>query len=344
MKVPEPKKLPSGTWRIQLRLDGQSIPVNAATSRECKQEAALIKAEYMAKKKLPGRGQITLEQCIDKYVNDRRNSLSPSTLRGYGIVKRNRFQKYMGMTAINIPWQRAINEESRLCSPKTLKNAWGVVAPAIKYCGLNVPEVRLPQRVKPKIIWIPPELIPKFLKAIEGTSCELGALLALHSLRRSEIYGLEIDTWNKIDLSAGAMGTIKVSGACVPDENHKFVQKSTNKNASSQRTVNIMIPRLRELLIEARKNGGSILGGSPNTLTHRIKRVCKLNDLPVVTAHGLRHSFASLGCALGMTEGEIMAMGGWSDHGTVHAIYEHYSEYQRLQSSNKMSQFFMENT
>ena len=35
MKVPKPRKLASGTWFIQMRLDGESVPVSAATRSEC---------------------------------------------------------------------------------------------------------------------------------------------------------------------------------------------------------------------------------------------------------------------------------------------------------------------
>ena len=46
MKVPEPRKLKSGTWFVQLRLDGQSISVTAPTKTECRTKAELIKAKY----------------------------------------------------------------------------------------------------------------------------------------------------------------------------------------------------------------------------------------------------------------------------------------------------------
>ena len=38
MKVPAPRKLPSGSWFIQLRLGGESIPVTAATAKDCTRE------------------------------------------------------------------------------------------------------------------------------------------------------------------------------------------------------------------------------------------------------------------------------------------------------------------
>ena len=45
MKIPKARKLPSGTWHIQLRLGGESITVNARTEKECVRQAQIIKAE-----------------------------------------------------------------------------------------------------------------------------------------------------------------------------------------------------------------------------------------------------------------------------------------------------------
>lgn len=339
MKIPEPKKLKSGTWFIQLRLtsaDGSlvSVPVSAPTKKECVRRAELIKAEHRSGKRSASKSELTLADCFSRYIDSHRGVLSPSTLRGYLTLSRNRFVACLSVPVVKINWQEAVSAESSLCSAKTLKNAWGLVSASLAYSGFPVPGIRLPQVIKPEINWIPPEQIPAFLEAVCGSTCEVGALLALHGLRRSELFALD---WGKIDLTAGV---IKVRGAKIPDEEHKFVSRPENKTQTSRRNVQIMIPRLLELLAQAQRDGLPIISGSPNTLSHRIKRCCELNGLPPVTAHGLRHSFASLGCHLGIPEGEIAAMGGWNDIATVHKIYEHYSEYQRLQSSNLMSSFF----
>ena len=47
MKVPEPRKLKSGTWFIQMRLGGESIPVSAPTRTECIKQAEKIKADHL---------------------------------------------------------------------------------------------------------------------------------------------------------------------------------------------------------------------------------------------------------------------------------------------------------
>lgn len=94
MKVPEPRKLKSGSYFIQLRLNGVSVPVTARTAKECKRQAELIKAEHRAGKRVvqEHKSDPTLGQAIDAYIASRRNVLSPSTIRGYEMIRRHRFQ------------------------------------------------------------------------------------------------------------------------------------------------------------------------------------------------------------------------------------------------------------
>ena len=102
MKVPNPRKLKSGTWFIQLRLGGESIPVSAKTKKDCIAQAQFIKAEYKAgkrerKKKEPEvKKSLTLSEAIDAYIEKRDAVLSPATIRGYRNIQRSRFKSTMG--------------------------------------------------------------------------------------------------------------------------------------------------------------------------------------------------------------------------------------------------------
>ena len=82
MYIPEPKKNKDGTWSIQLRINKQSIMVNADSAKECKRRAAIVKAEAQNAAKPIKKSELTLTQAIDEYINTRQNSLSPSTIRG----------------------------------------------------------------------------------------------------------------------------------------------------------------------------------------------------------------------------------------------------------------------
>lgn len=124
MKVPEPRKLKSGTWFIQLRLSGESIPVSAPTRTECIKQAEKIKADYRNGQRLPCKSTQTLEQCVTAYIDAKRGVLSPSTIREYKSMSRNRFTAQMKKPVREITnWQSIVSAEAKSVKPKTLKNA-----------------------------------------------------------------------------------------------------------------------------------------------------------------------------------------------------------------------------
>ena len=154
------------------------------------------------------------------------------------------------------------------------------------------------------------EQIQVFLKAIEGDRCETAALLMLHGLRMSELLKLDAQTdITKTD--------IFVRGAMVPDKTFKLVEKKTNKNRTSTRTVPIVIPRLQQLIPDS----GKVVTVPRSTLNRRVVQICTAAGLPPCSPHDLRRSYASLGYHLKWSERTIMVLGGWSNIETVHKIY-----------------------
>ena len=205
MKVPKARKLPSGVWFIQLRLGGESIPVSARTEKECIRQAQLIKAEHLTGKRRKSEKiqdkDTTLGEAIDAYIASRSNVISPSTLTGYDKIRRTRFQDEMGRElSLILPreWVSIVNKEASLVGAKTLKNAWALVRSSVKYyTGEQLPEVPLPQSVPNERPFLDPEQIKIFMGAIHGGKYEIPLLLALSSLRQSEILGLQ---WGQVDL------------------------------------------------------------------------------------------------------------------------------------------------
>ena len=338
MKVPEPRKLKSGTWFIQMRLNGVSVPVSAPTAKECRDTAQLIKAEYRAgRRAVGGKSELTMRQAIDKYIMEKQNSLSPSTIRGYRTIQDNYYQQYMDVPIKSISnWQQVYDSERDRLSSKTLNNSFSFLASVYKHtAGAKITVEKVPTVVSRRNFLDYDEIL-RFCAAIKGLPWEAEALLALHSLRASELLDL---TWEDIDLDKGI---IRVRGATVPDENEKYVHKDTNKTEESARSVPIFIPRLLELL-KQRKSAGQRLRYYMRTcnLSEAIKTVCKENKLPEVTLHGLRHSFASL-CLLHLKipEDITMKLGGWSDYMTVHKIYTHVSKRDLRQHTIDLQAFF----
>lgn len=348
MKTPKPRRLPSGSWFIQLRLGKRSVSITEPTEKACVQKAQLIKAEHIAGKdtRSMDRSLNTLDKLLQHYINAKKPVLSPSTVRGYEAIRRTRFLAYKDRDPEKINWQRLVSDESRLCGPKTLKNAWALVAAAVQFNSGEKPAVTLPQVVSDEHPYLEAEQIPAFLDAIRGKPCELAALLGLHGLRRSEMFAL---TWEDIDLpssddnmSANSLGFLHVRGSMVHDEDGKLIRKKENKNRSSRRTVPIMIPRLAELLSVSPTGDKSsmVLTGHPNSVYKAVNSVCNKAGLPLIGVHGLRHSFASLAHSLGVPEAECMALGGWNDPQTMRKIYTHLDTAARLKASNAMTDFY----
>ena len=339
MKVPKPQKTASG-YRIQLRLGGKSIPVTASTAKECKHQAELIKSQYLAESKLPDRSTITLGQALESYIVSKSGSLSPSTIRGYRIIQRNRFKTLHDRPITSITpkeWQSAVSQEARLCSPKTLKNAVSVLDSAAKLsCGNGLPNAKLPGQIRHDTAYFNADQIKTFVKAVTPTKYAVPLLLALSSLRISEVFALR---WEDIPSNSKI---IHVRGAAVPDEHSKLVRKEQNKNMSSSRDVPIFIPELSLVLERDRQPQGCVSPVQEWALRKALRRICSENDLPNVTVHGLRHSFASLCHHLQIPEREAMAIGGWSDPKTMRNIYTHIAQSDIESYSSKIMDFYRE--
>lgn len=335
IRVPEPKKTPSGKWRIQLRAEGESVTED--TAAKCVAKARAIRAGFIEQKKKTG-AKLSLGDAIDTYISNTDNLFSPATKRGYSIIRRNRFQAYMDVDIKTFTdWQAMVNDEKKLCSTKTLHNAWGLVSAVLNFNKITPPKVKLSQVIVPDQPWLTYEQIPLFCKAIYGEPCELGALLALSSLRRSELCAV---TPGHVAVDGSS---VLVSGAIVPDENNTFVHKDENKTQQSRRTVPVFIPRLRELLCAMDRDCDFIVSMHPDTLRKRVNAICKKAGLPEVGLHGLRRSFASLGHHLGLSEQEVMAIGGWEDYQTVHKHYLKLSAKDHLRGHKKMERYYTKN-
>lgn len=346
MKVPNPRKLKSGTWFIQLRLNGESVPVSAATKKECIDRARLIKAEHKAGKRVAKQQKVekekspTLSEVIDRFIDSRENTWSPLTVRGYRIIQKYRFQSTMNRRIDTIApkeWQTIVNAEAKLCAPKTLKNAWGFIRSVIhSETGAYPPEVRMPTQLHGNKPFLLPDQITAFVAAVKDTPYAIPCYLGLHSLRASEIEGLK---WENIPKGAEF---ITVSGAVVLDEHNKRVEKRQNKSLASARNVPIMIPELKEALERERKPSGHVMQYSQNALRYGIRKICAENGLPNVGIHGLRRSFASLAYHLNIPERITMEIGGWDDPQTMHKIYIYIAQADIKRYNTKMMDFFQD--
>ena len=318
VRVPKPKRK-GNKWYSQVTVNDRRVYISGDSEEEYYAKARAAKTRQIEIKRTPSKQ--TLGEVIDKYIRDN-SVLSPSTLNAYKSYRGTRFKAYMDRSVASIPFQRMVSEEFSKVKAKTVHNAWHLVTASLKHSELPVPQVNLPQTVKAERPWLDFEQIGVFLAAIYNKPWEIGALLALNGLRRSEILHLTADD---IDLERGL---IYVRGASVIGDGNKLTDKDTNKNKTSTRDVHIVIPRLTYLLAG---RTGRLVALNPTTLYGLINGVCEKCGLPKVGVHGLRHSYISLCFHLGWNPQTVMREGGYSNLQTVNEVYRHLAS----QDANK---------
>lgn len=335
LKIPKITKLPSGTYTTQVMVEGKRYRVTADTEEKCAAEAAAIKYRAIEKQKRDRAGILLLEDALDSYIEARQSSLSPSTLLAYSRYRRLCFQSMLRVnihTASDEQWQAAIRRESKGRSPKYISNLWGFVSAAIYEATGKRPKVQLPQKVKNERPYLEPEEVTIFVEAVKGKPVEIAALLALSSLRRSEIKAL---CWKDVDL---AKDRIHVHGAVVYGK-EGLVHKPQNKTESSDRWIPI-IPPLKAALENAQRISDYVVPQSGNWIYLGINDTCRECGLPEVGIHGLRHSFASLAYHLQIPEKIAQEIGGWADDGTMRKIYTHLAQKDIADRAKDFSNFF----
>jgi integrase len=336
MKIPQAKQLPSGAWRVRVSANGRVFSITRQTEKEAMAEAMALKAGLVKEaKRAPA--DLTLREAINKYIELREAALSPSTIRGYVYIRDYRFESVMDRTinkTTDAMYQKAVNQQTKTHSPKTVKNAWCFVASVLETIADRKVECALPQIVRNEHEFLDPDQIPVFLDALSGTKVEIPALLALHGLRASEVLDV---TWDDIDLKKKV---IHVRGSAVLDRNNNLVHKKTNKNTSSRRDVPILIDQLTTAVTSADKSCEYVCRVKQTGLYNAINKVCRDAELPEVGTHGLRHSFASLCYHLAIPEQMTMALGGWSDPATMKKIYTHLANRDKLSHADALRAFF----
>ena len=282
--------------------------------------------------------QMTLSDCIDKYIEDRPD-LSPSTLRGYKVIKRNRFQSVMQMPVKSVrDWQAVYNEDAARLSPKTMQNTWTLIRSACEHCGYSIPRIT-PLRMHRNVNkgFLPHDEILRFVRDSNGQKYRIAFLLGLHSLRLSEVLAL---TWSDIDIEKN---TISVHRAAVLDEKNHLAIREQTKTDLSTRTIPVFIPELAvELKRRKKYHAGSdrIVSVMPNTIYRAVSQFLDSHGFANGGFHLLRHSFASLCYYLNVPVLVTCTLGGWSDYNTVYRIYTHLERAKIAQSESELTAFF----
>lgn len=322
------QKLPSGSYRVQITLDGKRVSVTANSEDEAIYQAMLLKT---GKKPKPnGR---TVGECIDAYIDSKENILSPKTIYVYRQIRNNGLAGLCDIPLSELTNQHIqvhINELALKRSAKTVINAHSLL---VSVLNVYHPDFRvrttLPKKQK-KIKQLP--TAAEIMQAVSGTDIELPCLLALWlGLRLSEIRGAKIT-----DIKNGILtihNTIITVGG-------KFIEKDMTKTFESTRQISV--PQPLQLLIDALPEEQVYLTPlSGQAIYKRFKRILKENDLPDMTFHDLRHLNASIMLALGVPDKYAMERGGWSSPSVLKAVYQHTFSDERKAVDDKIDNYFI---
>lgn len=281
--------------------------------------------------------KITVGQAIERYIESKTAVLSPSTIYGYKKTS----QRYLyTLHEIKISQldqemiQRAINKLSYCYSPKTVRNAYGLLHAALQmFAPEFVYRISLPQKIKTSF-YVPEEAEIKMIyKLIKNTELEIPFLLASQcGLRPSEICALTKDCVTNDGL--------EIRKAVVVNEFGREVYKPP-KSYAGYRTIPIS-PSLRDKLLATPDN--RICGISSNKISRDWNGFLRKHGLHIFRFYALRHYFASQALLLGIPQKYIAELMGHSSTDMIEKVYQHTfpsaMEEFKIRISNNIEKLF----
>lgn len=314
------ERLKSGTYRTRVYIgnNSQGKPVYKSLTDTDKNRLRQTAADYKLNHGTSGAkfGNQTLGDAMESYISAKKPVLSPSTIKGYTAAQKvfkSEFEAFYGKKLYNIDdtaFQNVVNQMYATRSAKTVINYCGFVNTVMKANRCQELKITLPPRT-PRRTDIPnADKMREITRAAEGTRLDIPIHLAIMGLRRSEICALKID-----DLEGNVLC---VHRAAVYNENGKVVNKDYLKTSGSFRYI-----QLPETLAKKIRDSGEITKMKPNNLTDSFKRFIRSNGFPDMRLHDCRHFMASYLHEQGVSDAEIMRMGGWKTDHVMKNVYRH---------------------
>lgn len=327
------KKLPSGNYRVRVHIGNGKYKSFTAEKKADAEYAANLYLQTYKDKRAPSK--ITVGEAIDQYIESKSNILSPSTIRGYTVMRNNYLKSIIDkplqkITAQDV--QEAINEEAKNHSPKSVKNIYGLLSTALKGHSIYF-NIALPQKEKKPISIPTAEEIGKILKYVEGKEIELPILLsACLGLRRGEIAPL---TYTDIDYQRK---TIRISKSMVLNRDGDWITK-TPKTYSSNRTLKIY-DFILEKIQYREDNELPLISLTPNQISDEFSYILHRLELPHFRFHDLRHYNASVMLSLNIPDKYAMERMGHSTNNMLKTVYQHTIQEKENSVDVSLSNYF----
>ena len=337
--MPKAKKLKSGSWRCRVvdhyeKVDGtrkavmHSITV-ADPSYHGKKKCEYLAAQWQASRHEDG---LRIGPAIDRYIESKKDVLSPSTLRTYKGLRKNAYTSIEALRLSTLTQERLqkwVGTFSRTHSPKTVRNAVGLLSGAYNMFDERMPRVTLPQKNPPELSTPTDAEIRLLLKEVEGTELWKAIVIAAFgTLRRGEVCALMAE-----DLKGDE---ITVRRSVVAGEDGKLVTKAP-KTPQSVRTV--VLPH--SIAEKLRRPSGPLVDLTPSALSCQFSKVRDRLGFDF-RFHDLRAYSASVRHALGIPDVYIMKAGGWKTDTVLKQVYRRAMEDHTDEFTGRATEHFEE--
>lgn len=254
----------------------------------------------------------TFEDACSKYIDSKRNVLSPSTAGGYRKLIRTLSDEFKAMNINSIELidvQNEINRYAENHSPKSVRNLHGFISSVLKTFRPKLKlSTALPQKKKYKRNMPTTDAVKQIIELSKGTPYHIGFQLAALGLRRSEICGITID-----DIKGNILTIDKTR---LYDEENHLITRDNTKTEDSTREV-----YLPDSLVEEIQQAGIIYDRTPPMLVKTLHKYQDMIGAKHFTLHDMRAYFASYAHLKGIPDEYIMKMGGWKTDFCMKNIY-----------------------
>lgn len=331
-KLPTPQKLPSGMYRCQVMVDGKRVSVVEADPDTAQAKAVALKSGLLQASKRPE--ALTVGEAIDRYIESKDAVLSPATVFGYRRIRENALPELMHVKLRDLTQervQRAINTMSKTRSPKTVRNAHGLLSAVLSvYRPDMVLRTTLPQKDVKEVAIPTEEEIALILQGCKGNKAELPIMLAIWlGLRASEIRGL---TWSCIK-----DGRIHINKAIVEGE-HGAVLKQP-KTVSGDRWIKAP-DAILEIINQQPKIDEYIVHMDAKAMYDHFTRLCNKLGIKRYRFHDLRHTSASIAMMLGVPNKYNQQRMGHRTDNMLKNVYTHTIKSREDQYADLLDSYF----
>ena len=299
---------------------------------DTKKAAELAAAQFLSQERTDPT-DLTFDNCLDLYIKQRSAVLSPATIKEYKSAKDRHFTTIRDKNIYRITQkdiQNEINLLSRTLSPKSVRNAHGIISAVFRaYRPEFALHTVLPKNMPPSIYVPSDDEIKQLMTAIKGTRMELPVLLAAFGpMRRGEIAALRAENITG--------NTVHVCENMVQNEDKEWIVKAPKSYAGDRY---IEYPDFVASLWSNTRSG-RLVSMNPMMITHAFEHNLKQAGLPHFRFHDLRHYSASIQHALGVPDAYIMQRGGWANDGVLKTVYRHTLSDQEQTMTDKINAHF----